>query len=150
MKMGVEAPVNPEQEEKEQEDQMIALYGKTNCHWDQAGRGGDVVRKGANDLCESLSRLSLGDSDMWEWDGWGYWDAEARIAMLEETEEGIEVEGYCKWTFEGVDSMWVEHADECVAFLEEIKVALNSSLERKVASLEADRWMFEGESIRKI
>lgn len=38
MKMAVEPPVSPEQEEKEQEDQMIALYGKSNCHWDQAGK----------------------------------------------------------------------------------------------------------------
>ena len=60
------------------------------------------------------------------------------------------MEGYCKWTNGNGQSEWVNHADHCTAILEEIKVALKSSLERKVASLEADRWMFEGEGGRKI
>ncbi|KAL5380207.1 hypothetical protein DPSP01_008008 [Paraphaeosphaeria sporulosa] len=68
MKAGVAPPISAEQEEKDQEDQIIALYGKSSCHWDQA------------------------------------------------------------------------------AVLDEIRAALKSSLERKVASLEADRWMFEGEN----
>lgn len=38
MKMGVNGVRSAEDEEKEQEDQMIALYGKQNCHWDQAGK----------------------------------------------------------------------------------------------------------------
>lgn len=33
----------------------------------------------------------------------------------------------------------------CIAILEEIKAALHSSMERKVLSLDNDRWMFEGE-----
>jgi hypothetical protein len=37
MKMAVEVPISPEQEEKEQDDRIIALYGKSSCHWDQAG-----------------------------------------------------------------------------------------------------------------
>ncbi|KAJ4302767.1 hypothetical protein N0V90_001658 [Kalmusia sp. IMI 367209] len=72
MKMGVDKGTSPEEEEKDQEDQMIALYGRSNCHWDQA------------------------------------------------------------------------------AILEEIKVALRASLERKVQSLDVDRWMFEGEGGRKV
>ncbi|KAF2446318.1 hypothetical protein P171DRAFT_483667 [Karstenula rhodostoma CBS 690.94] len=132
MKAGVAPPISPEQEEKDQEDQIIALYGQNSCHWDQAGRDGGCVRRGAGALCEAMERLSPGDQDEWEWDGWGFWDAEARIAMLEDTQWGIEVEGFCKWTNEQ-------------AVLDEIKAALKSSLERKVASLETDRWMFEGD-----
>lgn len=37
MKAGVAPPISAEQEEKDQEDQIIALYGKSSCHWDQAG-----------------------------------------------------------------------------------------------------------------
>ena len=37
MKMGVDRGLDVDDEEKEQEDQMIALYGKQNVHWDQAG-----------------------------------------------------------------------------------------------------------------
>lgn len=40
-------------------------------------------------------------------------------------------------------------ADGTVAILEEIKVALQASCERKVQSLEGDRWMFEGEGRSK-
>jgi hypothetical protein len=36
MKMG-SGGTGAEDEELEQENQMIALYGKENCHWDQAG-----------------------------------------------------------------------------------------------------------------
>ncbi|KAF2680245.1 hypothetical protein K458DRAFT_312282 [Lentithecium fluviatile CBS 122367] len=67
MKMGVGGARTEADEELEQENQMIALYGKESQHWDQA------------------------------------------------------------------------------AVLEEIQVALQSSCERKVQSLEQDRWMFEGE-----
>ncbi|KAF2181823.1 hypothetical protein K469DRAFT_713419 [Zopfia rhizophila CBS 207.26] len=41
-----------------------------------------------------------------------------------------------------------EHWD-AAALVSEIKAALDSSLERKVQSLEADRWMFEGEGKAK-
>ncbi|KAK7190172.1 hypothetical protein PSPO01_03893 [Paraphaeosphaeria sporulosa] len=132
MKAGVAPPISAEQEEKDQEDQIIALYGKSSCHWDQAGRDGDFVRRSASSLFQELDQLSLGDQEEWERDGWGFWDANARIAMLE-TKKGIEVERFCKWICDG-------------AVLDEIRAALKSSLERKVASLEADRWMFEGEN----
>lgn len=95
-----------------------------------------------------MGQTSFGDRHEWDWDGWGFWDADARIAMLEETGEGIEVEGFCKWTAEDRRTRWAPHADVCVAVLEEIKVALKSSLERQVASLETDRWMFEGEGVK--
>lgn len=38
MQAGVAPSISADQEEKEQEDQVISLYGKTNCHWDQAGK----------------------------------------------------------------------------------------------------------------
>ena len=38
MRMSIEKPTTPEEEEKEQEDNMIALYGRGHCHWDQAGK----------------------------------------------------------------------------------------------------------------
>ena len=48
MKMG-SGGVGPEDEEVEQENQMIALYGKENCHWDQAGESVSLdVPTGAN------------------------------------------------------------------------------------------------------
>ncbi|KAF2253964.1 hypothetical protein BU26DRAFT_516218 [Trematosphaeria pertusa] len=71
MKMGVNSVRSELDDETEQENQMIALYGKQNHHWDQA------------------------------------------------------------------------------AILEEIKAALQSSLEKKVQSLEHDRWMFEGDGKSK-
>lgn len=86
MKMGVGAVRSTEEEEREQEEQMIALYGKPNVHWDQAGM---FLGKEAASMCRT---------------------------RLTET-----------------------------AILEEVKAALQSSMERKVQSLEADRWMFEGD-----
>jgi hypothetical protein len=97
-----------------------------------------------------MARLSLGDQDECEYNGWGFWDAETRIAMLEDTQESVEMEGCCKWTNERGEILLVKHADACAAILDEIKTALKASMERSVASLEADRWMFEGESGKKI
>lgn len=108
------------------------------------GKNGGCVRQGADSLREAVERLSLGDED--EWDGWGFWDADARIDMLESTQGGIGVQRRCKWKNEQGQIFWLEHADRCAAVFDEIKAALKSSLERKVASLETDRWMFEGES----
>lgn len=120
------------------------------------GRGGAVVGIGEARLCETLSRIQLQheeqveEEDEYDRQGWGYWDARARLELFEEYLEGKEKEGRCNWTNIKGESVWVNHADECPAIVEEIKVALKSSLERKVASLEADRWMFEGDSGRKI
>jgi hypothetical protein len=114
------------------------------------GRDGDIMKRGAGALCESMAQLSLGDQDEWKDNGWGFWDAETRIAMLEEKQERIEREGCCKWTNDEGEILWVKHADSCAAIMDEIKAALKSSMERAVASLETDRWMFEGESGKKI
>lgn len=89
MKLGVDKGTSPDEEDKEQEDQMIALYGRNNCHWDQDG--------------------------------------------------------------ERTLDNWKDPAstDAGAAILDEIKVALKSSLDRKAQSLDADRWMFEPENTRK-
>lgn len=38
MKVGISNLTTEADEEADQENQMIALYGKQNCHWDQAGK----------------------------------------------------------------------------------------------------------------
>lgn len=121
MRMSVEKPMSAEEEEKEQEDHMISLFGRNNCHWDQTGKlqffvserleqvhtracAGKVVHRyhTRDDLdgmigkfdktCVDEEHVDFVWKEDWEDDGWGYWDAETRCE-LHETRRKEEADG---------------------------------------------------------
>ena len=83
-------------------------------------------------------------------DEWGFWDAQARIDTWEERAEyeplGVEGwEDWCRWENDDTRMhIWMS-ADRCAGVMEEVREALKTGVHRAVASLEADKWMFEGE-----
>ena len=121
------------------------------------GTGKDVVhRPHADGLIANMGRLPMEDG-MWEepWErdeGWGYLDAEARLKIARERERDerdgygfLEREGWFHWRNQEDVHFWM-NSNKCAALMEEVKVALKASLNRTVASLENDRWMFEGDA----
>lgn len=98
-------------------------------------------------LIANFGALSLSDGiwdEPWERDdGWGYYDAGARIGMWEERRED-EREGWYHWENRVGEHLWME-ADRCVGMMEEVRGALKAGVKRAVGGLEGDRWMFEGE-----